>query len=193
MRRGAARAGAELVTASRAGPPTQELSDRGPGGAGIKTHGQGELGTGAGRGEWPHTNKVTSHVPVAAFSSSGGFLAGHQPPQQRRTDAEPPQRGFVGPARPVLCGERLKALIGPGVFLPCGAREAGGRHALVLGSAVGWEGRGCSKGEQIGALQLGRPGNSPVIISGHGEMDPSIKEGRGGLFPLAKDLSTLAF
>lgn len=85
---------------------------------------------------------MTSHVPVAAFSSSGGFLAGHWPPQRWRTDAEPPQRGFVGLARPVLCGERLKALIGPGVLLPCGAREAGGRHALVLGLAVGQEGKG---------------------------------------------------
>lgn len=44
----------------------------------------------------------------------------------------------------------------------------------------------------LGAV-LGRPGNSPLIISGHGEMDTSIKEGWGGLFPLAKDLSTLAF
>lgn len=42
----------------------------------------------------------------------------------------------------MLCGERLKALIGPGVLLPCGAREAGGRHALVLGLAVGQEGKG---------------------------------------------------
>lgn len=40
---------------------------------------------------------------------------------------------------------------------------------------------------------LGRPGNSPLIISDHGEMDTSIEEVWGGVLPLAKDLSTLAF
>lgn len=45
---------------------------------------------------------------------------------------------------------------------------------------------------RLGAV-LRRPGNSPLIISGHGEMDTSINEGWGGVFPLVKDLSTLAF
>lgn len=77
----------------------------------------------------------------------------------------------------------------------------------MLGSAIGgtgreasvWGGRGRvgNNGDENSALHLGavlgRPGNSPLIISGHGEMDTSIKDGWGGVFPLAKDLSTLAF
>lgn len=61
----------------------------------------------------------------------------------------------------------------------------------------GRRGRVCNNGEENSPLHLGavlgRPGNSPLIISGHGEMDTSIKEDWGGVFPLAKDLSTLAF
>lgn len=41
----------------------------------------------------------------------------------------------------------------------------------------------CNNGDGNSALHLGRPGNSPLIISGHGEMDTSIKEGWGGVFP----------
>lgn len=68
-----------------------------------------------------------------------------------------------------------------------------GREAGVWGG----KGRVCHNGDESSALHLGavlgRPGKSPLIMSGHGEMDTSIKEGWERVFPLAKDLSTLAF